>query len=114
MRKQLRLRRAKDFARLRQQGQTIRHPLMILSLLPNDLPYNRYGIITSKRLGNAVKRNRTRRLIREAVRLLHDGLKQGYDVVIITRHESVGKPYKVIQEAVYQLFLRVNLVKENK
>lgn len=98
---------------MREKGRSMRHPYMILSLLPNDLPHNRYGIITGKRLGNAVKRNRTRRLIRESVRLLHDRLQQGYDVVIIARNESVGQPYKAIQEAVYQLFLRVDLVKEN-
>lgn len=114
MKKQYRLRHPQDFARLREQGRSVRHPYIILSMLPNDLPHNRYGIITGKRVGNAVKRNRVRRLIRESVRLLHDRLKPGYDVVIIARHESVGQPYTAIQEAVYQLFLRVNLVEENK
>ena len=65
MQTRFRLRRSSDFARLRERGRTWRHPFLILSVIENNLEHNRYGLIVSKRLGNAVKRNRVRRLMRE-------------------------------------------------
>lgn len=112
MHKRLRLRHADDFTRLRQDGRVYRHPLLILSVLPNDLPHNRYGFITAKRLGNAVKRNRARRLLREAVRLLHPQLRAGYDVVIIARPQVVGQPFTAVQSAILQTMRRAHLTNE--
>jgi ribonuclease P protein component len=83
----LRLHQPVDFARLRAGGRVYRHPAMLLSLLPNGLPHNRYGFITSKQIGGAVLRNRTRRLLREAIRKLHPRISTGYDFVLIARHE---------------------------
>lgn len=110
MQKRLRLRRSEDFARLRREGQTYRHPYMSLSLATNTLPYNRYGFITAKRLGKAVIRNRIRRLLKEAVRLLHPTLKQGYDVVIVARPEAANQPFREIQNAVESTFRRAGFI----
>lgn len=110
MQRRLRLRHARDFQRLRQQGQVKRHPTMVFSYAPNDLSHNRYGFITPKRLGNAVKRNRIRRQVREAVRLLHPRLTQGYDIVLIVRLPLMGQPFHKIQRIVSELCDRAGLV----
>ncbi|MDQ7025967.1 MAG: ribonuclease P protein component [Anaerolineae bacterium] len=110
MQRRLRLRHTRDFQRLRQQGQVNRHPTMVFSFALNDLDHNRYGFITPKRLGNAVKRNRIRRQVREAVRLLHPRLKQGYDIVIIVRFPLMGQPFHKIQRIVSELCDRAGLV----
>ena len=110
MQRCLRLRNTRDFQRLRQQGQVKNHKTMVLSYAPNDLHHNRYGFITPKRLGNAVKRNRIRRQVREAVRLLHPRLKQGYDVVVIVRSPLMGQPFHKIQRIVCELCDRAGLV----
>jgi len=109
MNRQLRLRRPEDFARLRRQGASYRHPLVIVSVAPNALAHNRYGFITAKRLGKAVTRNRVRRLMREAVRHLHPMLASGYDVVIIARPHAVGQPYAMISEAIKTTLARADL-----
>jgi len=109
MNRRLRLRRPEDFARLRREGTSHRHPLLIVSVAPNDLLHNRYGFITAKRLGKAVTRNRVRRLMREAVRHLHPTLKTGYDVVVIARPHAVGKPYTAIYQALQATFDRAAL-----
>jgi len=105
----LRLRRSEDFARLRREGQVYRHSLMIVSVAPNGLPHNRYGFITAKRLGNAVRRNRIRRLLREAVRHQHPAVKPGYDLVFIARPHVVGQPFNRVQDAVRDTLNRAAL-----
>ncbi len=93
MQRQFRLRRGEDFAGVREHGKTYHHRLMSLSVRANNLAFNRYGFITSKRLGNAVTRNRARRILREAARQLHPQLNPGYDIVIVARREIVGQPF---------------------
>jgi ribonuclease P protein component len=62
-------------------------PLVVYSL-PNELKYCRLGLSVSRRLGTAVRRNRIKRMVREAFRLHKNDLPRGYDVVIVVRpHE---------------------------
>lgn len=110
MRRRNRLYLNSDFQRLRTHGQVKRHPDLMISYLPNELADNRYGFITVKRLGNAVKRNRVRRLIREGVRLQNPHIQQGYDVIFIARPPIVGKPFHHVQRIVNDLFRRAGLV----
>lgn len=109
MQRRLRLHHTRDFKRLREEGQAKRHPHLILSYLPNEYDHNRYGIITVKRLGNAVVRNRTRRLIREAIRLQHADLHQGHDMVFIARQPIVAQPFQHVQRIVYELCRRAGI-----
>jgi ribonuclease P protein component len=109
MQQRFRLRRKEDFARLRREGRSYPHRFMTLSVVPNGLPNNRYGFIISKHLGNAVKRNRVRRLLREGVRHLHPRLLPGYDVVIIARRDCVGQPFLTIQRTLEVLLVKAKL-----
>jgi ribonuclease P protein component len=64
-----------------------RGPLMAYAK-PNELGYPRLGMSVSRKVGAAVRRNRIRRLIREAFRLLQHDLPSGYDLVVVVRpHE---------------------------
>lgn len=110
MERRLRLRRTQDFQRLRKTGRVKRHPTMVLSYAPNDLSHNRYGFITSKRLGNAVVRNKIRRILREVMRELHPNLKSGFDIVIIGRSAIVEQPFSIVKRILYELVNRANLV----
>ena len=109
MQRQFRLRRSAEFERLRAEGRTWRHPLLTLAVAPNQLDHNRYGFIASRHLGGAVVRNRTRRVLREIVRLRNPALKPGFDVVIIARDEIVRQPYSKVREALEGLFKRAGL-----
>src|SRR4051812_9570495 len=57
---------------------------------PNDLGHPRLGLSVSRKVGTAVRRNRIRRLLREAVRLMQHDLPSGYDLVVVVRpHEPL-------------------------
>ena len=81
-----------------------RGPLTILAK-PNDLPHARLAVQTSRRVGNAVRRNRIRRLIREAFRLMQHDVPRGYDLVVIVR------PHEPLILADYQRLLSAAVVK---
>lgn len=110
MERPFRLHRAEDFERLRRTSRSQQHPMMLLSYVPNGLDHNRYGFITSKRLGKAVKRNRVRRLLRETIHLIHPRMQSGFDLVIIARHPLIGQPFSVVQHTVEMLLRRAGIV----
>ena len=78
--------------------------------VPNQLPHNRYGFITSKRLGNAVVRNRVRRRLREGVRSL--AVRPGSDVVVSARAPAAQADYHELKRAVANLFARAGILTE--
>ncbi len=109
MQRPFRLRHADDFARLRAQGQRWSHPLVSLSVASNGLDHNRYGFVVSRRQGNAVARNRARRLMREAVRHCHGRLRAGFDMAFVARNAISDRPYSEIRDTLEGLFRRAGL-----
>lgn len=112
MKSALRLRRTDDFARVRQTGKLYKHRRMMINCAKNNLAHNRYGFVTSKRIGGAVVRNRIKRRLREATYQIHPNLHQGYDVVIIARPSVVEQPFEKLLRILSVLFCKAELLKE--
>ncbi len=79
------LRQNTQFRTLYYRGATRADKLIIVFARKNHLPYTRTGITTGKKVGNAVKRSRARRVIRAAYRELIPEVKAGYDLVFVAR-----------------------------
>lgn len=106
----LRLAKSDDFARLRREGQTWRGRFMLINIAPNSLPHNRYGVVTGKKLGGAVIRNRVRRLIRQTLRQATPHLQVGWDIVLVAHPTIVGQSQSDISRAFDTLARQAGLV----
>lgn len=86
----------KDFRRLYARGRSAAGGFVAVYMLPNKRGVNRAGFTAGKRLGNAVARNRAKRLMRESYRLLEDRLVGFSDMIIVARSRAAGKTYSQI------------------
>ena len=83
------LSRPQDFAALQGGGTSRSHPLLIARFRRTDLETTRFGLSTGRNLGGAVVRNRVRRRLREALRVMAPSFQPGWDVLIIARPSIV-------------------------
>jgi ribonuclease P protein component len=82
------LRRPSDFRRVYDRRRSVSDGWLIVYGCENGLPYLRVGFSVSRKVGNAVRRNRLRRLYREAFRLARSQMPTGLDLVLIPRRND--------------------------
>lgn len=83
------LKQNSDFRRAYGRGKSYSDPALVTYVLKNNRAgICRMGITTSKKIGNAVERNRCRRVIRAAFRELCPQISGGYDFVFVARTKT--------------------------
>ena len=89
-----RIRQRPEFLHIQQRGVRTRGRYMTLIGLPNTRTLSRLGIIAPRRLGKAVRRNRSKRRVREFFR--HNKPAAGFDLVVLPRPEFLDAPFAVL------------------
>jgi len=110
--KTARLTRAPEFAKLKKEGTSFHGKYMVLSVLECGAPGEvaRVGIITSRRVGCAVERNRVRRRLREIFRHARSRISSRFWLVLVARQHAAGASYAQIEKEWWRLAERSGIL----
>lgn len=109
-----RIKKNSQFKYIYNRGKSFADPNLVLYIVRNNKNTLRLGITVSKKIGNAVIRNRVKRLIRESFRLSRHRFKYGYDIIFVARGLSRQGIYKNIEKSVINLMKKGGLLKEGE
>ena len=114
MKRRFRLLRSNDIQRVRRAGRSYAHPLLVLVASPAPSSQTQVAIITGRRIGFAVQRNRIKRQIRACLDKLLPDLPDGWHLVVLARQPIVRADYAEIDQGLRSVFRRAGLIIEVK
>lgn len=109
------MKRSRDFRRLREQGRSKAGKYLVLSTLSDtEAVEDRFlgGLITSRKVGIAVVRNRVRRRLRAIVDEFSDRIVPGSLFVTIARYRASEPPYRVLSKEWSRLAMKAGILTE--
>jgi ribonuclease P protein component len=95
---QERIRKKKDFLHLYKKGKRYRGKYFVLIYLSNELTFSRVAVVASKKLGNAVQRNRMKRWLRTLFRRNKELLEKPFDMIFIPRKEMNEAEWQYLKD----------------
>ncbi len=104
------LKKNSEFRGAYYRGKVYVHPLLIAYIRKNRFGIPRLGITTGKKLGKAVKRNRCRRVIREAYRNVFPDIVGGFDFVFVARAAMVESREPKVEKAMRELLKKAGVI----
>jgi ribonuclease P protein component len=103
--KQARLRKRPEFLHLSRWGTKIYAPHFLVISRLNDRGEARLGVTVSSKVGNAVVRNRVKRLLRECFRRYRHRITPSQDVLIIARKSAVNLSWHEVQTEIGDILM---------
>lgn len=101
----------REFRSLYYRGGSAVSKNIVVYYRKNKRRLNRLGLTVSKKVGNAVVRNRVKRLIKENYRLREETVREGFDIVIVARNKAASSSYHDIGRDMDYLFGKCGLLK---
>lgn len=106
------LKENKDFRRLYYRGKSRAGDVLVTYAMKNRSGCCRIGITTSKKIGNAVERNRSRRVIRAAFSELEAKINGSYDFVFVARSKTSKVKMQEVLSAMTKHFAEMGIINE--
>ncbi len=107
------LRGKKNFSAIYKRGKSVGDRYVVLFYRKNGLDYNRIAFLASKKVGNSVKRNRARRLMKESYRLTGLNVPSGYDFIFIARSTIEGAKCRQVQISLESALKKSGVIKKS-
>lgn len=112
--KEYRLAKREDFNKIYRYGKSMANHQFVLYYLPQPKLENfRLGISVSKKVGNAVVRNRLRRMVKEIIRLKKESVTPHYDYILLARKPAVDMDYAEMEKSIWHVIRKASLLKRN-
>lgn len=105
------LRGQRTFNNIYKRGKSVGDRYVVVFYKKSNLPYNRIAFLASKKVGNAVARNRARRLMKESVRLMDDFKFNGYDLIFIARNTINNRKYADVKKSIEAAIRKTAMMK---
>ena len=96
-----------EFVELSNSGKAFQDRFFIIAFKPGTGKCPRLGITASKRVGNAVTRNRVKRLVREVFRLKRDRITAAMDINVIAKKTAADISFARVSASLENLFVRL-------
>lgn len=103
----------RDFSKLYRRGKSFVSPVLVTYVMKNKSGELRYGITTGKKIGNAVKRSRSRRIIRASYYQLYPEIKKGYDLIFVARVRTSFEKSQTVMKTMRKHLKKAGLIEEN-
>jgi len=103
MKRELRIKRSLEFENIIKSGKKKSNDYFVIYYKERKLLFSRFGVSLSKKFGNAVTRNRYKRILREIIRNNQKKFENNYDYIIIMKKNCENFKYKVIEEKLLTL-----------
>lgn len=104
MEKKNRLRKNMEFKKVYKARKNFWNRNLILYIKRNGTKETRIGVSITRKVGNAVVRNKLKRRIKELNRRYIESLKEGYDIVIIPKKNAVNLSFKDLESALKHIY----------
>lgn len=112
MEKRFRIRKNMEFKNVYKTGRNYWNRNLVLYVKKNGLNETRVGYTITKKIGNAVTRNKMRRRMKEIYRLNFHNIKEGYDLIFIAKRSIVDIPYKELEGSMIHIMSISKLLKK--
>ena len=107
MKSEIRIKDKREFENIIKCGKIIKNAHFVIYYKERKVSFSRFGITLSKKFGNAVKRNKYRRILREIIRNNEKKFENTYDYIIIMKKSGDSLDYLAIEHALLNLISKV-------
>lgn len=101
-----------DFKKAYERKKSFGNKNLVLYIRENGLPYSRLGITVSKKVGNAVVRNKTKRRIKEIYRSEVENIKPGYDLIFVAKNHVPDLSFQELRGSFLHILKVAKMVKK--
>jgi ribonuclease P protein component len=107
----LRLRKNKDFKQTYKKGCSIKGEYLVIYYKKNNQIESKFGFSVSKKVGNAVIRNRIKRILRECCRINQVKIVKGHNIIFVARSKIKGISYWLVEKEMLDLLNKAKLLR---